>query len=118
MTMPKTAVATDRGYSAYIIELDPAALDAGSMAEANPDARHDLPPLYVGQTWRTPIERFRQHKNRIKSSWMVRRFGVKLRRDLMLVFGRGRLRTRGEAEAEEARLTLALRAAGYAVWSN
>ncbi len=116
--MSKTAVASDRGYQAYIVELDRGAVDLKAVREANPDARSDFPALYVGQTWLDPEERFRQHMNGIRSSWFVRRFGIKVRRDLMLRFGKGPLRTRAEAEGEEARLTSALRAAGYSVWSN
>lgn len=116
--MSKTAVATDPGYHAYIVELGRGAHDLEAIREANPHARSDLPVLYVGQTWLDPEDRFAQHKNGIKSSSYVHRYGIKLRPDLMLAFGRGLLRTRADAEAEEARLTSALRAAGYAVWSN
>ena len=116
--MPKTAVATACKYYVYVIELDPAALSEKLMVEANPSPREDLPALYVGQTWKTPEIRFVQHKSGHKSSRMVRRFGAKLRYDLMLVFGKGPLGTRAEAEAEEARLTVALRTAGYPVWSH
>ena len=116
--MPKTAVAAACKYHVYVIELDPAALSEKLIVEANPNPRKDLPALYVGQSWRTPEVRFVQHKSGIKSSRMVRRFGIKLRYDLVLVFGKGPLGTRAEAEAEEARLTAALRAAGYPVWSH
>jgi hypothetical protein len=117
-SMPKTAAATDRGYHVYIIELDSAAHNEKVMKEANPGARRGQTALYVGQTWRTPKVRFEQHKSGHKASRMVRRFGVRLRHDLMVVYGKGPLRTRANAEAEESRVSAALRDAGFVVWSN
>ena len=116
--MPSATVATDRAYHVYVIELAPAARRVTRVMSANPDARRDRPVLYVGMTGRTPQLRFEQHMSGYKSSWLVRRHGLRLRHDLMLVHGVGPLATQAEGLAEEARLTEALREAGYAVWSN
>jgi hypothetical protein len=47
--------------SVYIIELDPAVRKHRDVIRSNPLAKSSLPCLYVGQTRRTPEERFAEH---------------------------------------------------------
>ena len=60
-------------YSVYVIELSD---EAGKRNNPN------LPCVYVGQTVRTPEERFYQHRSGKKSSRWVKRYGIRLRPDL------------------------------------
>ena len=48
-------------YSVYVIELRREAMDKKAFAGKPADRREDKPCLYVGQTARTPEERFAQH---------------------------------------------------------
>lgn len=94
-------------WTVYVIELDPkGAKDPGKGF------------VYVGQTSRTPEERFEQHKKGKRNkrgplfSPIVRRYGVRLRMDLApdTVFF-----SRASAEAAEKRWAEKLRAEGYRV---
>ena len=76
----------DRGWSAmpsqyprcvYVIELDSAAFGK-SVGTC----------FYVGETYQTPEERFRQHKAGFKAARVVKRFALKLRPDLYEMFPR------------------------------
>jgi len=94
-----------RTYSIYIIELSRAC------------TRHPcaLAPLYVGQTAHTPEHRFAQHKaGGILAAPKVRKFGIKLRLDLMNAIGP--CSTRKEAEAMEKVVAEALERRGHRVF--
>ena len=71
---------------------------------------------YVGQTARTPEERFAQHQNGIRSSRIVREYGVRLRPRLYANVGP--FESRAESERAETKLAEKLRRRGYVVWSN
>ena len=103
-------------YRVYGIELDPAVRDIRRFRERNPDGRLDRPCVDVGSTWHDPELRFRQHKDGIKSNSFARRFGVRLRRRLMVQ--RQSYRTRAEALASEKRCAEKLRRRGYWVWQG
>ena len=45
-------------YSVYVIELRREVLEKARFARKNPELRDDKPCVYVGQTARTPEERF------------------------------------------------------------
>jgi hypothetical protein len=97
--------ATARIYSIYIIELSRACI-------RQPCA---LAPLYVGQTAHTPEHRFAQHKaGGILAAPKVRRFGIKLRLDLMRSIDS--CSTRKEAEAMEKAVAEALERRGHRVF--
>jgi len=103
-------------YSVYVVELRPDVLEKKAFAGKNADRREDKPCLYVGQTARTPEERFAQHQNGIRSSRIVREYGVRLRPRLHASVGP--FETRAESERAETRLAEKLRRRGFAVWSN
>lgn len=103
-------------YRVYVIELSPDVLGKKRVADENAGRRADKPCVYVGQTARTPEERFAQHKAGKRSSRIVREFGVRLRPRLYRNVGP--FATRAEAEAAETRLAERLRRRGYAVWSR
>ena len=103
-------------YSVYVVELRPDVLEKKAFAGKNADRREDKPCVYVGQTARTPEERFAQHQNGIRSSRIVREYGVRLRPRLHANVGP--FETRAEAENGEKKLAERLRRRGFAVWSN
>ena len=105
-----------RAYHVYVIELSPEALGKKRVADENAGRRDDKPCVYVGQTARTPEDRFAQHMSGKRSSRIVREFGVKLKPRLYRNVGP--FATRAEAEAGEKRLAERLRRRGYAVWSR
>jgi hypothetical protein len=105
-----------RTYHIYVIELEAAVLTFRKVREENPLYVEGMPCLYVGQTARSPEERFEQHVSGVKSNRYVRTFGIRLRPDLFERYNP--LRSREEAEAMEQRLAEKLRTRGYAVWFN
>ena len=105
------------GGHVYGIELRPDVMEKKAFAEKNADRREDKPCVYVGQTARTPEERFAQHLAGIRSSRIVKVYGVRLRpRPRTLMFAR--FESRAESERAETKLAEKLRRRGYAVWSN
>ena len=103
-------------YCVYVIELRPEAMEKKALAGKNADRREDKPCLYVEQTAKTPEARFAQHLAGVKSSRIVREYGVRLRPRLYANVGP--FETRAESERAEARLAERLRRRGFAVWSN
>lgn len=91
-------------YWVYVIELDPTGLgDVGKGA------------VYVGETARTPVDRFATHKaGGLKASHIVARRGVRLRPDLYPP--EGPFGTRAEALRFERRTGNRLRHRGYRVY--
>ena len=103
-------------YSVYVIELRREVLEKKKVAGRNEARRADKPCVYVGQTARTPEERFAQHLGGARSSRIVHEFGVRLRPRLYANVGP--FETRAESEEAETKLAEKLRRRGYAVWSN
>jgi len=103
-------------YHVYVIELDPAVLGTRRVKDENPDYVEGMDCLYVGQTAKTPKERFEQHKEGYKSNRYTRKYGVRLRPDLYERYNP--IKTRDRAEEMEQRLAAKLRTRGYAVWFN
>ena len=103
-------------YSVYVIELRPDVMEKRAFAGKNADRREDKPCLYVGQTARTPEERFAQHLAGTKASRIVKEYGVRLRPRLYANVGP--FATRAESERAETMLADKLRRRGFAVWSN
>lgn len=110
-------------YRVYVIELSRKVFtEDRKFREANPQYNGVLECLYVGQTSRTPQERFAQHKSGYRnakghklSSEIVRKYGRYLRPSLYQDIGP---LTRAEALEVEEGLALELRRKGYAVWFN
>jgi len=108
-------------YTVYVIELHRRVYtEDRRFREANPQYNGVLECLYVGQTAKTPQERFAQHKSGARSAK-----GLKLSSDIVRKYGRylrpslyqhiGPL-SRAEALEVEEGLALELRRKGYAVW--
>ncbi|MBZ0204680.1 MAG: ribose-5-phosphate isomerase [Flavobacteriales bacterium] len=110
-------------YTVYVIELSRRVFtEDRKFREANPQYNGVLECLYVGQTSKSPKERFEQHrtgyrnaKGRKLSSPIVEKYGRYLRPSLYEDIGP---LSRAEALEVEKGLTLELRRKGYAVWSN
>ena len=69
-------------HCVYVVLLDSAVGKLRKVRSANPTRLPDKPCVYVGMTGLTPDERFSNHKQGIKSAWVVRRYGVCLLTDL------------------------------------
>ena len=110
-------------YRVYVIELSRKVFtEDRKFREANPQYNGVLECLYVGQSSKTPKERFEQHRSGYRnakghklSSEIVRKYGRYLRPSLYQDIGP---LTRAEALEVEAGLALELRRKGYAVWFN
>ena len=65
-------------HNVYVILLDPAVLKHRSILRLNP--KHDpvKPCVYVGMTGLPVEHRFENHKHGYKSSWVVKKYGVRL----------------------------------------
>lgn len=110
-------------YTVYVIELSRKVFtEDRKFREANPQYNGVLECLYVGQTGKTPQERFAQHKRGARnakghklSAEIVRKYGLYLRPSLYQEIGP---LSRAEALEVEEGLALELRRKGYAVWWN
>ena len=110
-------------HTVYVIELSRKVFtEDRKFREANPQYNGVLECLYVGQTSKTPQERFAQHRTGYRnakgqklSSSIVEKYGRYLRPSLYQHIGP---LSRDEALEVDKGLTLELRRKGYAVWSN
>ena len=103
-------------YSVYVIELDKQVLEKAAFRTKNPNYNPKKPCVYVGQTAKTPQERFEQHRLGVRSNGYVKAFGVRLRP--RFYEKHNPLPTREAAEKEERQLANRLRKKGYGVWWN
>ena len=103
-------------YSLYVIDLDKEVLNIKKFREMNPDYIDDYPCVYVGQTSKSPDDRFDQHKAGIHANRYAKKYGLRLRYKLFEQYNP--IATRKEAEYKEALLGEHLRKRGYAVWWN
>ena len=110
-------------YTVYVIELSRKVFTVDrKFREANPQYNGVMECLYVGQTSKTPQERFMQHKTGYRnakgqklSSNIVEKYGRYLRPSLYQDIGP---LNRAEALEVERGLAQELRRKGYAVWTN
>jgi hypothetical protein len=65
-------------HNVYVVLLDSAAANIRKVLLANPARKAEKPVVYVGLTGLSPEERFENHKQGIKASSLVRRFGIRL----------------------------------------
>src|SRR5919106_6801178 len=68
-------------YHVYVIEL------SDETCPIENRVRPDKPCVYVGQTARSPEERFQQHLAGYKAARKVRKYGVRLRPRLAMNYG-------------------------------
>ena len=117
--MPRTT------YQVYVVELSKRVFTENKkFREANPQFNGVLQCLYVGMTSKTPMERFKQHKNGYRnkkgyklSANIVEKYGSYLRPSLYDHINLKSM-TREEALYQEEKLAWDLRRQGYAVWFN
>lgn len=91
-------------YYVYVVELDKS------------KRKTEKPAVYVGQSAKTPPERFAQHKRGVRASRHVRDHGVRLRP--RLYEKHNPLESRQDAEAKETWLAERLRKRGYTVYGG
>ena len=101
----------------YVIELNEAVRREKKFLAKNPEIKDDKVCVYVGSTGHNPEQRFAQHLEGYKSCKYVKKFGERLRPDLVPNYEKGFKNSR-EAEAAEARLAVRLRKRGHGVWQN
>jgi hypothetical protein len=99
-------------HNVYVVLLDPAAARIRKILLANPARDPSKPIVYVGLTGLTPEERFANHKLGIKSSSLVKRFGIRLLPELYQHLNPMPYEAAAQMEKD---LTEDLRRAGYTV---
>jgi hypothetical protein len=99
-------------HNVYVVLLNPAAAKIRKVLLANPNRKPEKPIVYVGLTGFTPEERFANHKLGIKSSSLVKRFGIRLLPELYVHLNPMPYEAAAQMEKD---LTEDLRRAGYTV---
>jgi hypothetical protein len=99
-------------HNVYVVLLRPAAARIRKVLLANPARDPKKTIVYVGLTGLTPEERFANHKSGIKSSSLVRRFGIRLLPELYEHLNPMPYEAAAQMEKD---LTEDLRRAGYTV---
>ena len=100
-------------YYVYVVQLKRPIVQKRKFTRENPQHVQGRPCVYVGMTGLTPEERFENHRTGHRASRFVRRFGKRLRKDLI----EGPM-SRSEAKQRERALADALRERGWAVWQR
>ena len=72
------AKSKDARHNVYVILLKPDAARHSKVLQQNPKRDSLRPCVYVGMTGLTVDQRFLNHKNGQKSSWVVKRYGDQL----------------------------------------
>ena len=73
-----SAPGTKDHHNVYVVLLDPLVAKIKKARLENPHRDPAKPALYVGMTGLTPEERFENHKQGIKASAAVKRYGIRL----------------------------------------
>ena len=85
-----------RTYNIYVIDLDKDVLSIKKFRDMNPDYMDDYPCVYVGQTAKSPDDRFDKHKAGIHANRYAKKYGLRLRYKLFEqynpIFSVGRLK--------------------------
>ena len=103
-------------HNVYVVLLDSEVLaKEKKFRDANPNCVPGWPCLYVGQTGKTPEQRFEDHKRGYKSNKYAEKYGVRLALEFL---ERANPMTYEESCAGEERLGTLLRQLGYATWWN
>ena len=96
----------------YVVLLDPKVAEHPSVQRLNPRRDPAKPCLYVGMTGLDPAERFANHRRGYKSSWVVKKYGLRLLPEFYACFNPMPFHAAAEMEAG---LAEDLRAEGYTV---
>jgi predicted GIY-YIG superfamily endonuclease len=65
-------------HSVYVVLLDRAALKNPRVQRLNPERNRSKPAVYVGMTGLAVTDRLRNHASGYKSSFWVKKYGVRL----------------------------------------
>ena len=103
-------------YGVYVVLLDKQVLEIPRFSSRSPEYDQNLDCYYVGMSAKTPEERFKQHKGKKRSSYFVRKFGIRLVPELYENIPR--YPTRDEAQEKEEELAVELRELGHAAYWN
>lgn len=106
------AITSREHHNVYVVLLDPKVATIRKALLANPNRNPKMPVIYVGLTGLTPEERFANHKEGIKSSSLVRRYGLRLLPELYIHLNPMPFEAAAQMEKD---LTDDLRRAGYTV---
>ena len=101
-------------HSLYAVALDPAVLKVRAFKEKNPGGAASG-CLYIGVTGLPPETRFERHLEGTQSARLVKKYGVRLRMDLVEGFSKLPWKV---AAAMEPKVAAWLRAQGFGVWQN
>src|SRR5262249_21136804 len=104
--------AEDFHHSVYVILLDPAAARHRSVQRLNPNRNPAKPCVYVSMTLLPSEERYKNHKNGLKSALIVKRYGVRLLPELYEYLNPMPYEAAAQMEKD---LAADLRAEGYTV---
>ncbi len=74
----RASLAAQHHHHVYVVLLDPAVGRIRTVRSANPDRDPTKPCVYVGMSGLSPEERFANHKQGLKASSVVKRFGLRL----------------------------------------
>jgi hypothetical protein len=107
-----SAGAAREHHHVYVVLLDQAVGKVRKVRLVNPDRDPAKPCVYVGMTGLTPEERFANHQRGIKSSALVKRFGIRLLPELYLHLNPMPYEAAAQMEQD---LTEDLRRVGYTV---
>ncbi len=65
-------------HNVYVVLLDSSVARLRKVQRENPARNSSKPSVYVGLTGLTPQQRFANHEQGIKSSYFVKRYGIRL----------------------------------------
>jgi predicted GIY-YIG superfamily endonuclease len=99
-------------HNVYVVLLDPAIAKIRKVQRLNPGRNPKKSCVYVGLTGLTPEERFVNHQKGLKSSFYVKRYGVRLLPELYAHLNPMPYEAAAQMEKD---LTEDLRRAGYTV---
>jgi len=99
-------------HNVYVILLDDAVAKHPSILRLNPKRQPLKPCVYVGMTGLPIDHRFENHKNGYKSAWVVKKYGLRLMRELYEHLNPMPFEAAAQMEIE---LAEDLRAEGYTV---
>lgn len=103
---------TKEHHNVYVVLLDKAVGKLRKVQAINPERDPKKPCVYVGMTGLTPGKRFENHKQGIKASSLVKRYGMRLLPELYAHLNPMPYEAAAQMERD---LTEDLRRAGYTV---
>ena len=115
-------MASEKRYYIYVIRLDDSILRLKKFRDANPDYISGKPCAYVGQSYKKPDIRFKEHisgyrkDGKKRFSTKAKRYGKNLCRKQFKKENDAGIYGRQNALKMEAKKAEELRAKGWAVW--